>query len=573
MCLDHANGHHHDHSHHKVVEEEPAKGTKFAVTTPLYYVNASPHMGSAYPTIAVDALARFYRMIGLHPVFVTGCDEHGEKILQAATKAGREPQDHCDLVSEEFRNLWTKLDIKYDRFIRTTSPRHEQIVKEFMERVWNNGDIYKAAYEGLYCTGCEEYKDPKDLLPGDMCPLHQAKCDSRKEENYFFKLTNYQDRLEQFLNENIDFIRPRDRRNEVLGWIKSGLRDFSVSRANNPWGIPIPRDPSQTIYVWFDALLGYVSSLLEESDEATLENCMKRGWPANVHVIGKDILRFHAVYWPAMLMSAGLPLPSHVYGHGFLTKDGMKMGKSLGNTLDPEELVDTYGANAVRYYFMKAIEFGRDGDFQLTRFLDICNADLAHSVGNLLNRSLNLLKKNCESTIPMDSMDAASADHPVRVLIKEKVDAARRAYNARDFPEACNSMISIAHEANTLAEREAPWTEFKSGDREKAAQTCVILLEATRIIATGLSPVVPNLARSVYLSLGYTEEIADNLKWEYTEWGMINKGMTFPQPKPLFQKLESPEEKAAAAAVAATAGKAAGAQQPKKEKKEKAAAQ
>lgn len=519
-------------------------------------------MGSAYTTIAADALARFYRMAGANPVFITGCDEHGEKIAAAAAaKTGakefnsKSVQKFCNGIAMKFEDLWDKLSIRYDRFIRTTDPRHAEIVKEFIERVWNNGDIYKSEYEGLYCTACEEYKDPKELLEGDVCPIHHTPCDNRTEENYFFALSKYQTQLESFLEENKDFVLPPERRNEVLGWVKSGLRDFSVSRANNPWGISVPRDNSQTIYVWFDALLGYISALLDGNDSTNLEAAISKGWPAEVHIIGKDILRFHAVYWPAMLMSAGLPLPKRVIGHGFITKDGMKMGKSLGNTLDPYALVDTYGSDAVRFYFLKAVDFGRDGDFSEQRFVDIVNADLANSLGNLLNRSLNLLKKNCSGALPFSSSEIGIGD--VDDLEKEVRNAASVAaklacerYQSLDFMGACEALMSISYTANSYIDQVAPWTKFKSDDPSDVLQAkrCIVnVLEGTRIVAAGLSPIVPCTSQKIYNALGLGKEYDAGLLWESAMvWGQLEKGTALAKPKPVFPRMEITAPEAAA---------------------------
>lgn len=518
-------------------------------------------MGSAYPTIAADALARFYRMAAAQPVFITGTDEHGEKISAAAlAKSGKDyskehVQAFCDDVAGSFAQLWEKLDIRYDRFIRTTNPRHAAIVKQFMERVWDNGDIYKSVYEGTYCTGCEEYKDEKDLTPGNVCPSHQIVCENRKEENYFFALTKYQQRLEDFLEANPDFVLPRERRNEVLGWVKSGVRDFSVSRANNPWGIPVPRDESQTIYVWFDALLGYISALLEDNDEPDLETALSKGWPADVHIIGKDILRFHAVYWPAMLMSAGIPLPRRVIGHGFITKDGMKMGKSLGNTLDPNVLVDTYGSDAVRYYFLRAVDFGRDGDFSEQRFVEVVNADLANSIGNLLNRSLNLLKKNCDGVLPISAKDLGLDGSPdgedeLRLAAAIRVERAFTAYRYLNFVGACDAVMGLSYVANAYIDRVAPWTKFKSDDpaeRELAARCIVNVLEVCRIVAAGLSPIVPGLSCKIYQALGLGDEYILGLDWEKaTEWGQLPSGAALAKPKPVFPRMEMPVSEAMA---------------------------
>lgn len=517
-------------------------------------------MGSAYTTIAADALARFYRMAGGIPVFITGTDEHGEKIAAAARKATEstsldDVQSFCDTVASQFEELWEKLAIQHDRFVRTTDPHHVQVVKQFMERVWDNGDIYKSNYEGLYCTGCEEYKDQKDLLEGNVCPSHQTKCQNRKEENYFFALSKYQDRLETFLEDNPNFVLPQERRNEVLGWVKSGLRDFSVSRAHNPWGIPIPRDESQTIYVWFDALLGYVSALLQGISGPKLETALELGWPADVHIIGKDILRFHAVYWPAMLMSAGFPLPRRVIGHGFITKDGMKMGKSLGNTLDPDELVENYGSDAIRYYFLRAVDFGRDGDFSEQRFIDIVNADLANSLGNLLNRSMNLLKKNCDSTLPLSSSElglegCAEGEDILRVTAAKAARKAYLNYEALDFTEACEAIMAISFEANAYIDRIAPWSKFKSSEEAdvEAARRCIVnVLEACRIVAVGLAPVTPGLSRKVYEALSLGEVYMEGLDWEEgMQWGYLQQGMTFAKPKPVFPRMEVIAPQAAA---------------------------
>lgn len=518
------------------------------VTTPLYYVNAAPHMGSAYPTIAADALSRFLRLRGDSVRFVTGVDEHGEKIATAAAAAGLEPELFCRNVAREFEYLWELLDIRYDRFVRTTSPTHQRIVQEFMERVWENGDIYKNKYEGLYCTGCEEYKDEKDLSGGNVCPTHLRACEERKEENYFFALTKYQNKLEQFLNDNAQFVLPEKRRNEVMGWVKAGLRDFSVSRAHNPWGIPVPRDNKQTIYVWFDALLGYISGLLplDSGDDATLDDALKRGWPASVHIIGKDILRFHAVYWPAMLMAAGVEMPQKVFGHGFITKDGLKMGKSLGNTIDPKSLVEQYGCDAVRYYFLKGVDFGRDGDFSESRFVDIVNADLANSLGNLLNRSLNLLRKYCDSTLPLSASIIGMAncdveEQELRRIASQASNDAKEAYGELNFVAACEAVVEISSKANVYIDDAAPWFAFKSEDPQqvlRAKRSLVTVLEACRIIAVGLSPVTTVLSRKVYAALGIEEEF-EELQWDKDmEWGRLEEGMMFKKPKPVFPRME-----------------------------------
>ncbi|WZY87848.1 hypothetical protein YC2023_044583 [Brassica napus] len=500
--------------------ESHENGETFVLTTPLYYVNAPPHMGSAYTTIAADSVARFQvgdgsceRLLGKKVIFITGTDEHGEKIATSAAANGRNPADHCDLISQSYRTLWKELDIAYDKFVRTTDPKHEAIVKEFYARVFANGDIYTADYEGLYCVNCEEYK----------------------EDNYFFALSKYQKQLEEVLSQNPLSVQPSYRLNEVQSWIKSGLRDFSISRALVDWGIPVPDDDKQTIYVWFDALLGYISALTEDNGQKNQDTAVSLGWPASLHLIGKDILRFHAVYWPAMLMSDGLSLPKMVFGHGFLTKDGMKMGKSLGNTLEPFELVQKFGPDAVRYFFIREVEFGNNGDYSEDRFVKIVNAHLANTIGNLLNRTLGLLKKNCESTLAVDSTIAAEGI-PLKDTVEKLVEKAKTNYESLSSSTACEAVLEIGNAGNSYMDQSAPWMLFKQGgvSAEAAAMDLVIILEVMRIIAVVLSPVAPCLSFEDI----FTAWLGD------TKWGGLKGGQVMAQANPVFTRIElSAEEK------------------------------
>ncbi|CAN6829419.1 unnamed protein product [Brassica oleracea] len=496
-------------------------GETFVLTTPLYYVNAPPHMGSAYTTIAVSK----WRLLGKKVIFITGTDEHGEKIATSAAANGRNSAYHCDLISQSYRTLWKELDIAYDKFIRTTDAKHEAIVKEFYARVFANGDIYRADYEGLYCVNCEEYKDEKELLENSCCPVHQMPCVARKEDNYFFALSKYQKQLEEVLSQNLLFVQPSYRLNEVKSWIKSGLRDFSISRALVDWGIPVPDDDKQTIYVWFDALLGYISALTEDNEQQNLDTAVSLGWPASLHLIGKDILRFHAVYWPAMLTSAGLSLPKMVFGHGFLTKDGMKMGKSLGNTLEPFELVQKFGPDAVRYFFLREVEFGNDGDYSEDRFVKIVNAHLANTIGNLLNRTLGLLKKNCESTLVMDSTMAAEGT-PLKDTVEKLVEKARTNYESLSLSTACEAVLEIGNAGNSYMDQRVPSMLFKQGglSAEAAAKDLVIILEVMRIIAVALSPIAPCLSLRIYSN--------------DTKWGGPKGGQVMAQASPVFARIE-----------------------------------
>lgn len=520
----------------------------FSITTPLYYVNDLPHIGSAYTTMAADAIARFYRLQGRPVLMITGTDEHGQKIQRTAEAAGRSPQDHCDQVAAGFDRLWKQLNIHYDRFSRTTAPRHEAIVREFFQRVWDNGDIYLGQQQGWYCVSCEEFKEERDLLDDHYCPIHtNRQAEWRDESNYFFRLSKYQPALEQLYRDRPDFIQPTSRRNEVLSFVEQGLQDFSVSRVNLDWGFPVPTDPGHTLYVWFDALLGYVTALLDPEDEPTLDNALKRWWPINIHLIGKDILRFHAVYWPAMQMSAGVPVSGQVFGHGFLTKDGQKMGKSLGNTLDPVDLVTRYGADAVRYYFLRAIEFGKDGDFSETRFVDVLNADLAKNMGNLLNRTLKMAKKYCDGAVPGIDVGAIADDHPLKSKGSDLAQQVSQAYSRLSFSHVCELVLSLTRASNKLIDDQAPWALFKAGKQADVDELIYSVLESTRLAAYLLSPIIPDISNAVYQQLGYTLDFNQPEAGAiapfplHTVWGCLPPEQPLGEPQPIFQQLAVPE--------------------------------
>lgn len=527
----------------------------FAVTTPLYYVNDVPHVGSAYTTMAVDALCRYQRLQSRPVRMITGTDEHGQKIQRTAQKQGLPPQEHCDRIVASFTSLWALLGIEYDSFSRTTAERHRAIVTEFYHRVRQAGDIYLGRQQGLYCVACEEFKDSKELIDGQYCPIHTNQAvEERDEENYFFRLSAYQNKLEVFYNSHPEFIQPVTRRNEVLSFVSQGLQDFSISRVNMDWGFAVPDDPNHTIYVWFDALLGYVTALLEPEDEPTLANALRYWWPIQTHVIGKDILRFHAIYWPAMLMSAELPLPARVFGHGFLTKDGRKMGKSTGNTLDPVALTTDYGADAVRYYFLKEIEFGADGDFNQTRFIETVNADLAGVLGNLLNRTLNMAKRYCNQVVPRVPLEQFASDHPLRSLGDRLSSSVGDAYEALAFSSACETTLELARASNRFLDQEAPWSKYKQGDQAAVEAILYAVLESVRLVAYLLSPVVPDLSGRIYAQLGYELSFTKLARPQpsldqpnpapqapyglHSRWGYLAGGQPLADPCPVFPALE-----------------------------------
>ncbi|MFM2428966.1 MAG: hypothetical protein RLZZ511_179 [Cyanobacteriota bacterium] len=519
----------------------------FAITTPIYYVNDVPHLGSAYPTVAADAIARWQRLQG-HPVqFITGSDEHGQKIERTAAGLNRTPQEHCDLIVECFKALWEELGITHNAFIRTTSDRHHAIVQEFFQRVWANDDIYLSRQQGYYCVACEEFKDEKELLEGNRCPIHtQREVEWRDEENYFFRLSKYEPALLKLYAEQPDFIQPENRRNEVLSFVKQGLRDFSISRVNFDWGFPVPTDPNHVIYVWFDALLAYITGSIPADQSATLDQA-QTWWPTHTHIIGKDILRFHAIYWPAMLMSAGLPLPQRVFAHGFLvTKTGEKMGKSSQN-IKPAYLLDRYGVDAFRYYFLKEIKFGQDGNFEELRFVNMLNADLANDLGNLLNRTLKMSLKYFGPQVPDVEGSAIAAAHPLKAegtALAAKVDAA---YQALAFHEACEAIIALTRSGNRFIDEQAPWTLYKQGETAQVAEVIYAILESVRLAAYLLSPITPAISTRVYQQLGYLvdfhhsplRDVSINAQ-THSQWGILTAGQALGEPQPVFQKLELP---------------------------------
>lgn len=528
------------------------KRKTFALTTPLYYVNDIPHIGSAYTTIVADVMARWQRLQGNSVLLITGTDEHGQKIERTAAAKGLDPQEHCDRIATSFANLWAKLQIQYDRFSRTTDTRHQAIVNEFFEKVWEKGDIYLDRQQGWYCVACEEFKEKRELLDNGCCPIHtNLTAEWRDEENYFFRLSKYQAQLEQLYQEQPNFIQPESRRNEVLNFVNQGLQDFSISRVNVAWGFPIPHDGQHTIYVWFDALLGYVSALLDPEDEPTLKNALAKWWPIDLHLIGKDILRFHAIYWPAMLMSAGLPLPKRVFGHGFLTKDGRKMGKSLGNTLDPFDLVHRYGADAVRYYFVKEIELGQDGDFQETRFVNILNADLANDLGNLLNRTLGMVKKYCQNIPPQLTGADIPNDNHLRSMGINLGVVVEQKYDALQFNQACEEILALIRTSNKFIDESAPWSLFKQKQQAAVEKVLYAVLESVRLSAYLLSPIIPTLSSKIYQQLGFVidfntfrsedeENFPDGVSFsQHCQWGLPTNPH-LGTPEPIFSKLELP---------------------------------
>ncbi|MEB3308029.1 MAG: methionine--tRNA ligase, partial [Cyanobacteriota bacterium] len=460
--------------------------------------------------------------------------EHGQKIQRTAEAAGLSPQAHCDGVSAQYRELWDRWQISNNRLIRTTDPRHRQIVEQFFARVEANGDIVEGRQQGWYCVACEEFKDDPHEAQDPECPTHKRPLEWRDELNLFFRLSRYQEQIEALIAQP-GFIQPASRRKEVENFVKQGLRDFSISRVNLPWGIPVPGHEGHTFYVWFDALLGYITALLEEGDTPDLETALSRGWPASVHVIGKDILRFHAVYWPAMLLSAGLPLPAKVFGHGFLTREGQKMGKSLGNVLDPEVLLEHCGRDAVRWYLLRDIPFGDDGDFQQQRFTDLVNNDLANTIGNLLNRTSSMARRWYGGAVPPAGA-ARSGEHQLAIAGSQASQAVQEAWECLDFRAAAESSLKLASQANGYLNEQAPWKVMKQPGQEAAVGADLYaVLEASRLVGCLLAPIVPELSARMLqqLAQNHAPRWPDDLAW-----GKLEPGTALPEPEPVMARLE-----------------------------------
>jgi len=507
---------------------------RYTITTPLYYVNDKPHLGSSYTTIACDALARFQRLNGNTVLFLTGVDEHGQKIERTAEAKKLEPQIHCDEITDRYKYLWDKLNISYDRFVRTTAPEHSSLVHQFYSKVIESGDVYMGRQSGWYCVGCEEYKDVEDKDITHFCSIHKKELEWRDEENLFFKLSKYQEKIEKLILTD-GFISPKSRKNEILNFVSKGLRDFSISRVNLKWGINVPGNKDHTFYVWFDALLGYVSGSLSDQKSPELTNDSLINWPANIHIIGKDILRFHAVYWPAMLISAGMEPPLSVFGHGFLTREGQKMGKSLGNVLDPIELLKYGGIDAMRWYLLTDIEFGEDGDFQIKRFVDIVNSDLSNTIGNLLNRTLTMSKKWFQNSIPINNQSLIKS--PLVEVSKVKINEYMNAFIESNFKLSAKAIIDFANSANLYLNDRAPWKLIKDiSNKDIVANDIYSVLESCRIIGILLNPLVPDLSIRILNQLNIDSR---SITFDKSlEWGLLNPNNELQNPSPVMDKIE-----------------------------------
>jgi methionyl-tRNA synthetase len=501
--------------------------SRFYLTTPIYYVNAKPHLGHAYTTIVGDALARWHRLLGDDVHYLTGTDEHGLKIQQAAEKAGQTPQQFADDIAPQFVQAWERLNISNDDFIRTTEPRHRTAVQTLLQACFDAGDIYLGRYEGKYCVACEEYFTDEELVDGN-CPIHHRPVIEYGEENYFFRLSAFQDRLLDWYGEHPGAIVPEFRGNEALGLIRSGLRDFSISRTSLSWGIPLPWDADHVAYVWFDALTNYLSAVGYGSDEERVANW----WPVDYHLIGKDIIRHHCVYWPAMLMSAGIELPRGWAVGGWLLVDGEKMAKSAGNAVNPLDLVGEFGVDGFRYYLLAETPYGHDGDFTYEGLTGRYNADLANNLGNLVSRVATVVEKKCGGVGP-----SPAADSPLAQAAAQAYEATAAAWDQVAPSKALEATWSLIRATNAHLEAHEPW-RAEPGPAVDAVMGDA--LEALRIVAVLASPAVPATAQAVWERIGLTGAVSDQRLPTAALWGGYPGGCAVVKGTPLFPRKTAP---------------------------------
>ena len=511
---------------------------RFYITTPIYYVNDVPHIGHAYTTVAADVLARYWRLRGRDVFFLTGLDEHGQKVQQAAAKAGIAPQAHCDKLAPQFQTLWKRLNISNDAFIRTTDLPHKSIVQRYLQQLYDKQLIYKADYTGWYCTFDERFWTEKDVVEG-LCPDCKRPVERISEHNYFFKMGQYQDLLIEHIKQHPNFIRPESRRNEVLGFLTTQkLGDLSISRPKSrlSWGIELPFDKDYVTYVWFDALVNYISAL----DYLPPTPSQDRYWPASVHLVGKDILTTHAVYWSTMLMALNLPLPETIFAHGWWTVDGEKMSKSRGNVVDPNTMIDEFGADAFRYFLLREVPFGQDGDFSQAAMVTRINSDLANGIGNLLSRTLTMIEKYCGGQAPKrsDSLDAVEND--LETQTRNVSDAFKSELSQLQFHRALDLIWSMVHRADEYIEAKQPWKLAKSPANALLLEGVLYnVAETLRHVTLHLYPFMPNSAEAMAKQLGLSIDFSKPLPEHSYEWGAPFAGIRISKGAGLFPRIES----------------------------------
>ncbi|WP_188207376.1 methionine--tRNA ligase [Alkalibacillus aidingensis] len=517
----------------------PEENKTFYLTTPIYYPSGNLHIGHAYTTVAGDAMARYKRLRGYDVMFLTGTDEHGQKIQRKAEEDGVTPIQYVDEIVSGIQDLWSKLDISYDDFIRTTEQRHKDVVEKIFDQLVKQGDIYLDEYEGSYCTPCESFFTERQLDEGN-CPDCGRAVENVKEESYFFKMSKYVDRLIQFYEDNPEFIQPESRKNEMISnFIKPGLEDLAVSRTTFDWGIKVPGDPKHVIYVWIDALTNYITALGYNTDN---DERYQKFWPADVHLVGKEIVRFHTIYWPIMLMALDLPLPKKVFAHGWLLMKDGKMSKSKGNVVDPVDLINRYGLDSLRYYLLREVPFGSDGVFTPEAFVERSNYDLANDLGNLLNRTVAMINKYFDGQIPTIRLNETEYDTSLIELAKQTRGNVEEAMENMEFSVALSTLWQFVSRSNKYIDENEPWVLAKDeSQKDRLGNVMAHLVESLRQIAIMLQPFLTSTPHKVFNQLGIQE---DSLKtWDsLDQFDLVKDSQVVKKGKPIFPRLETEEE-------------------------------
>jgi methionyl-tRNA synthetase len=509
----------------------------FYISTPIYYPSDRLHIGHAYCTTVADTVARYKRLADYDVFFLTGSDEHGQKIERKAKEVGVTPIEYVDKIVASFKHLWEKLNISHDDFIRTTELRHREVVQSIFQKIYDQGDIYKSAYEGWYCTPCETFWLERQLTDG-KCPDCGRSVELLKEESYFFRMSKYQDRLLAYIEDNPDFIQPTSRRNEMINFIKGGLEDLCVSRTTFDWGIPVPFDTKHVVYVWFDALTNYITAAGYLHDHEKFA----KYWPADIHLVGKEIVRFHSIIWPIILMALGVELPKMVYGHGWLVVEGDKMSKSKGNVIDPLALIDEFGADAIRYFLLREITLGMDGNFSRDALINRINADLANDLGNLLHRTLNMVGRFNNGVIEAGA-EIETIDHDLSHLAQNTACEYEKAMEHMDINGAIKTVWALISRTNKYIDETAPWALAKDPAKKGRLNTVLYnLAETLRVVSILISPFMPATAPKIWAQLGIADNLANMRLNDAKSWGRLAAGTQVMKPEPIFPRIEEKPE-------------------------------